>query len=130
MPPYKMFRPLLTDNSSQGAYIMSVNHLNRFWQRTQFSFARERSKMKTRSNLCTVALAVGILAVVSAQAGSGLIKITHSGTPCRGGCQIVPSIVAKAQPAVSETKASEVQVAVMANLPSQPAARRSVYIHR
>jgi hypothetical protein len=30
MPPYKMFRPLLTDNSSQGAYIMSVNHLNRF----------------------------------------------------------------------------------------------------
>jgi hypothetical protein len=86
--------------------------------------------MKTRSKICTVALAVGMLAGFSAQAGSGLIKITHSGTPYRGGYQIVPSTVAKAQPAVNQTKAPEVQVAVMASVPVQPAARRSVFIHR
>jgi hypothetical protein len=70
-----------------------------------------------------------MMAALSAQAGSGLIKITHASTPFRGGYQIVYS-PAKAQPAVEQAKTPEVQVAVMASSPSQPVARRSVFVHR
>lgn len=82
-----------------------------------------------RSNQCTVALVVGLLAAFSAQAGSGSIKVTHSDTPYKGKYQTVPANVAKTQATVHSTKASEVQVAVMAHS-TRPAARQSVYIHR
>ena len=88
--------------------------------------------MNAKSLKCAMGagLILGMLAAAPAQAGSGLIKITHANPPCKGGCQCAPSLVAKARPAVNQTKAPEVQVAVMAVSPAQPAVRRSVYIHR
>jgi hypothetical protein len=76
-----------------------------------------------------VVVVAGMLAALPAQAGSGLIKITHCNKPCKCAAQPVCTTVAKAQPKVSHAQA-EVQVAIMAKSPSQPAARRSVYIHR
>jgi len=91
--------------------------------------------MKTKSKIGTVALVVGMLSALSAQAGSGLIKVTHSDTPYTGKYPSAPAKaadapVAKAQPAVKQAKASEVQVAVMASSPAQYPPRRSVFIHR
>ena len=80
-----------------------------------------------RSTVC--ALVVGMLAALPAYAGSGLNKITHGATVLRSSAQPASSTVAKAQPKVSQAK-PEIQVAVMAKSPSQPAARRSVYIRR
>jgi hypothetical protein len=76
--------------------------------------------MNARSLKCTMGavLVLGMLAALPAQAGSGLIKVTHASTPYS----------VAVQPAVSQTKAPEVQVAVMASSPSQPAAKRAVYI--
>jgi hypothetical protein len=71
-----------------------------------------------------------MLAAAPAQAGSGLIKITHATAAYNGGFQYVTPIAAKAEPAVNRVKTPEVQVAVMAIAPSQPAVRRAVYIHR
>jgi hypothetical protein len=71
-----------------------------------------------------------MLAVAPAQAGSGLIKVTHANPPYSGGHQNAPAVCTCAQPAVNQPKAAEVQVAVMAIAPAQPAAKRSVYIHR
>jgi hypothetical protein len=74
------------------------------------------------------ALAVGMLAALPASAGSGLIKVTHASTPYRGASQPVSATPAKA-PAGSP----EVQVAVMAKSPAQPAqpaSRRGVFIRR
>jgi hypothetical protein len=81
-------------------------------------------------SLMAVVVVLGMLAALPAQAGSGLIKITHSDTPFRGAYQSMPSTTAKAQAIVSQTALSEVQIAVMASSPSQPGARHSVYIHR
>ena len=75
-------------------------------------------------------VALGMLAALPAQAGSGLLKVTHSNTPYRFAPQPASNIVAQARPVVSQAKVPEVQVAVMATSPSQSAARRSVYIHR
>jgi hypothetical protein len=75
-------------------------------------------------------LAMVLLAALPARAGSGLIKITHSDTPYRGGYQSAPATVAQVKPAVNQAKASEIQVAVMAKSPVQPGARRSVFIRR
>jgi hypothetical protein len=86
--------------------------------------------MKTISRICAVASAVGMMTALSACAGSGLIKVTHSDTPYRGGYQEAPSTVAKAQPVVKQAKTPEVQVAVMATLPKQTPPKRSVFIHR
>jgi hypothetical protein len=72
----------------------------------------------------------GMLAALPAQAGSGLIKVTHSDTPYRGGYQTAPLSVARAASTVIQTTPNEVQVAVMANAPTQPGARHSVFIHR
>jgi hypothetical protein len=85
--------------------------------------------MKTISRICAVALATGLLTALSACAGSGLTKVTHSDTPYKDGSQTAPATTAKAQPVVHQAKSNEVQVAVMAT-PTQPAPRRSVYIHR
>ena len=85
--------------------------------------------MKTRSKLGIVALAVGMLAVSSAQAGNAIIKITHGPAPYRGWHQTAPATVAKAQPTVGKSKA-EVQVGVMATMTSLPTPRRSVFIRR
>jgi len=78
------------------------------------------------------AVVLGMLAALPAQAGSGLTKVTHAATPYRGGYQSVPSTVTEARTTVSQVKttAGEVQIAVMANAPFQPGARRSVFIHR
>ena len=73
-------------------------------------------------------LVLGKLAALPAQAGSGLIKVTHASTPYSVAVQSASKTVAQARPAVSQTKAPEVQVAVMASSPSQPAAKRAVYI--
>ena len=78
--------------------------------------------MKAKSLI--LSLVVGVLAALPAQAGSGLIKITHARH-----VQPETSTVAKAQPMVSQAN-SEIQVAVMATLPSQQTSRRSVFIHR
>jgi hypothetical protein len=72
---------------------------------------------------------LGMLAALPAQAGSGLIKITHSATPSKWSAQPVRKAVAKAEPKSSQTPA-EVQVGVMVKSPARPAARRSVFIHR
>jgi len=91
--------------------------------------------MKTKSLKCSigsgmaVAVMLGMLAALPAQAGSGLIKITHSDTASKWAAQPARKTVAKAQPKVSQPQA-EVQVGVMAKSPAQPAARRSVFIHR
>jgi hypothetical protein len=88
--------------------------------------------MKTRSNIYGLAagLALGALTALSAQAGNGTIKVTHSDTPYKGGSQAGSSKVEKAQTTVAQTKAPEVQVGVMANSPAQPQAKRAVFIHR
>jgi hypothetical protein len=85
--------------------------------------------MNAKSNLCTIALAVGMLSGLSAQAGSGLIKVTHACPPYRGEYQGVSRPAARVQPIVKSAP-NEVQVAVVALVPAQPAARRSVFIHR
>jgi hypothetical protein len=76
------------------------------------------------------ALVIWMLAAVPAYAGSGLIKITHSDTPYRGGFRTVPTTVAQDKSSVSQIKTAEVQVAVMARLTGQPATRRAVFIRR
>jgi hypothetical protein len=88
--------------------------------------------MNARSLKCAIGagLVLGMQAAAPAQPGSGLIKITHAYPPYRDGFQCVPAMVAKAQPVVNRTKAPEVQVAVLGILSEQPAASRSVYIHR
>jgi hypothetical protein len=78
--------------------------------------------MKEKSLI--LALVLGMLAALPAQAGSGLIKITHAAH-----IQPAASTSAKAQPKLSEAK-HEFQIAVMAEAPAQPVPRRSVYIHR
>ena len=78
--------------------------------------------MKAKSLI--LSLAVGILAALPAQAGSGLIKITRATH-----VQTAASTVAKAQRTASHAS-SEIQVAVMAAWALQPAPRRGVYIHR
>ncbi len=74
-------------------------------------------------------MAVALMAALPVQAGSGLIKVTHSDTPYRGGSQSVTRTVAKAQPARHQA-APEFQVAVLANKPAQAPARRAVFIRR
>ncbi|HTA31019.1 MAG TPA: hypothetical protein VK731_11070 [Candidatus Cybelea sp.] len=88
--------------------------------------------MKTRSLMSAVgtSLILGMLAAWPAQAGNGLIKITHANPPYRGGYQCAPAMVAHTDSAVYERKAPEVQVAVMATSLAPRAASRSVYIHR
>jgi hypothetical protein len=76
-----------------------------------------------------VAAVVGMLAALPAQAGGGLIKITHSDTYHKWRTQPVAPTVAKVQPKASHTQ-PEVQVAVMAKSPSQPAAKSAVFIRR
>jgi hypothetical protein len=78
--------------------------------------------MKPKSLI--LSLVVGMLAALPAQAGSGLIKITRATH-----VQTAASTVARPQRMVSQAS-SEIQVAVMAALPLQPAPRRSVDIHR
>ena len=81
-----------------------------------------------RSNIGSVmagALAVGMLAALPASAGSGLIKVTHASTPYRGASQPV-----SATPAKAPSGSPEVQVAVLAKSPAQPASRRGVFIRR
>lgn len=95
--------------------------------------------MKTKNFKSTIAsslaavVAVGTMAALSAQAGSGLIKVTHAATPCRSAKQAASAAAAKAQPKADPAKPAEVQVAVMADAPAQPAqppAKRGVFIHR
>jgi hypothetical protein len=87
--------------------------------------------MKAKSLSCSigsglaVAVALGILAALPAQAGSGLIKITHSDTPYRGATQRAVATVAQAQPTTGE-----IQVAVMAKAPVAPTGRRGIFIRR
>jgi hypothetical protein len=75
-------------------------------------------------------LVAGMLAALPACAGSGLVKITHSDTPCKCADKCECATVAKVQPSVKQAKPAEVQLAVMAKSPSQPAGRRAVYIRR
>lgn len=77
--------------------------------------------MKAKSLICLV---VAMLAALSAQAGSSLIKISSATR-----VQNADSTVTKAWRTVSQAS-SEIQVAVVATSPLQPAKRRSVYIHR
>ena len=109
----KTFEPLFTANS-------------------MFVLQEKGIDMNARSLKCTLggALILGMLAAAPAQAGSGLIKITHATPSYGGGFQYVTPIAANAQPAVNPTKAAEVQVAVMAIAPTQPTVRRAVFIHR
>ncbi|HEV7926719.1 MAG TPA: hypothetical protein VGR14_15275 [Verrucomicrobiae bacterium] len=76
-----------------------------------------------------VAVTLGTLAACPAQAGSGLIKNTHSATAYKWVTQPVHPAVPKAYVKVNQGQ-PEIQVAVMAKSPAQPGARRSVYIHR
>lgn len=91
--------------------------------------------MKARSfesrigSLLTATAAVAFLAALPTQAGSGLTKVTHSDQYSKWAAQPVRPTVAKVQPVASQKK-PEVQVAVMARVPSQSAAKRSVFIHR
>ena len=78
--------------------------------------------MKEKSLILT--LIPGMVAALPAQAGSGLIKITHAAH-----IQPATSTLVKAQPKVSQAK-PEFQIAVIAEAPAQAASRRSVYIHR
>jgi hypothetical protein len=87
-------------------------------------------KSKSFKGVMGSVFVIGMLAASPAHAGSGLIKVTHSATPYRGGYQTAPSTVAKVQPVESQTKTAEVQVAVLAKSPMQPGARRSVFVHR
>ena len=119
-------------NSWPGAYITTVKSDKHISQRTQCSLEEKGLDMNARFLKCTVGagLVLGMLAALPAQAGGGLIKVTHASTPYKAAAQPAPKVVAKAQPAVPQIKAPEVQVAVMAKSPSQPAGRRSVFILR
>lgn len=74
-------------------------------------------------------MAVALMAALPVQAGSGLIKVTHSDTPYKVVSHPVSNTVAKAQPA-RRRPAPEIQVGVLANKPAQAPARRAVFIHR
>jgi len=76
------------------------------------------------------AVVLGMLAALPVQAGSGLIKITHSSTPCGNVVQPVSATSPKAQPTARQATPAEIQAAVLAHAPTQPAARRAVFIHR
>jgi len=79
-----------------------------------------------------VAAVLGMLSALPAQAGggNGQMKITHAPTPYRSTPVQSGPTDSKAKTAVTESKPTEFQVAVMAKSPSQPVARRSVFIHR
>jgi len=87
--------------------------------------------MKARSLKSTtaVALVAGMLAALPAYAGSGLNTVTHANLSYKTLPKPTQTTVATVQPKVSQAK-PEIQVAVMASSSSQPAARRSVFIHR
>jgi hypothetical protein len=87
--------------------------------------------MHTRNLVLGIAISVilGTIAASPAQAGSGLIKITHSADYAKS-AQAVPATSAKSQPSAMQSTQAEFQVAVMATAPSITAPRRSVYIHR
>jgi ABC-type glycerol-3-phosphate transport system substrate-binding protein len=95
------------------------------------SAKKERSKMKTGSFklIAAVGMILGILAATPAQAGNGTIKITHASTPYVTANQTASNEV-KANAKANQAKTPEVQVAVLANGPTQPGARRSIFIHR
>jgi hypothetical protein len=78
--------------------------------------------MKVKSFI--LALVLCVAAALPAQAGSGLIKITHATR-----VQPAASTSVKAQPKVSQAK-PEFQIAVMVESPAPPTPRRSVFIHR
>jgi hypothetical protein len=91
---------------------------------------KSRSFIGTIGSGMAVVVAAGMLAALPANAGSGLIKITHSDTPYRGPSQPASSTVAKVQATGSQAAPAEIQVAVMAKSPVQPASRRGVFIRR
>lgn len=75
------------------------------------------------------AVILGTLTAMPAQAGSGLIKVTHSDGYWKSVQPAIASPV-KSRPAVRQAVPVEMQVAIMVSAPSSPAPRRSVYIHR
>lgn len=87
--------------------------------------------MRTRNIVLGIAISaiLGLFTAAPVQAGSGLIKITHSADYAKS-VQEVPVSLAKSQPAAKQSTQAEFQVAVMATAPSITVQRRSVYIHR
>jgi hypothetical protein len=87
--------------------------------------------MHTRNLVLGIAISaiLGTIAVSPAQAGSGLIKVTHSADYAKS-LKATAATVAPSQPSAKRSTQAEFQVAVMATAPSNPASRRSVYIHR
>jgi len=79
--------------------------------------------------LCIVAVAVGILAGSSAQAGNAIIKTAHASVANKSAQQVAPSTVAVAKPKATK-RGGEVQVAVMTASPSQTASKRAVFVRR
>ena len=71
---------------------------------------------------------VALAAVLPAHANSGLIKVTHSDTPCKWASKGQAVSVAKAKSA--QPGAKEIQVAVMAKSSVEKAPRRAVFIRR
>jgi hypothetical protein len=90
---------------------------------------RTTSLKRTIKLVLDVAVTLGLLAALPTYAGSGMIKITHSATCSQWAAKPARPVAAKVQPKPSP-KGSEVQVAVMAKVPLQRAAKRSVFIHR
>jgi hypothetical protein len=88
--------------------------------------------MKTKSvqSIIGSTLAIGMLAVLPAYAGGGLIKVTHSDTPYRSRNEVAPSCATAPQKTVNQTNLPEVQIAVMAKSPVYSGPRRSMFIHR
>jgi hypothetical protein len=75
------------------------------------------------------AVVLALMAALPARAGSGMIKVTHSPDYAKWAAKRAQPVAAKVQP-TARPKGREVQVAVMAKVPSQPPAKRAVFIHR
>jgi hypothetical protein len=82
--------------------------------------------MKARSLM--LGAVVAMATVLPAHANSGLIKVTHSDTPCKWASHGQAGSVAKAKSA--QPAAKEIQVAVMAKSSVEKPPRRAVFIRR
>jgi hypothetical protein len=97
----------------------------------RFAEQRKVVNMKAKSfKSLGAALVIGTLAALSAVAGSGSIKVTHSDIPYRDKYETAHTHIAQVRPSVSQPSSNEVQVAVMVKTPLEPGPRRSVFIHR
>lgn len=79
---------------------------------------KARSIKSVISSVAATVAFAGTFAAFSANANSGLIRVTHSDTPYRAAVPTASATTAKTPATATPTAAPEVQVAVMAQTPA------------